>query len=73
MFSDTQNSQLRDHRIIRVGIGPEAFSTPSHSDGVILEPPIRIERMTCSLQVSCSTTELGRRVAGVIMAVIVEL
>ncbi len=32
-----------------------------------MEPPVRIELTTYALQVRCSTTELGRRVAGVIM------
>ena len=35
---------------------------------LIMEPPVRIELTTYALQVRCSTTELGRRIAGVIMA-----
>jgi hypothetical protein len=32
-----------------------------------MEPPVRIELTTYALQVRCSTTELGRRIEGVIM------
>ncbi len=32
-----------------------------------MEPPVRIELTTYALQVRCSTTELGRRIAEAIM------